>query len=135
MTYTQTVTLGGNVEGRPATTENFWVYFKPKPVDDGLPDATDMTTTLATLNSELKIFLCDKDGKQLSTLPLTSTIMNVDPKHPLGDRDAGVAADFVCVGWNRPAGDFGFLATERCVAECGSGGGCPAGFAGECDRI
>jgi hypothetical protein len=89
VTYTQTVTLGGNVEGRPATTENFWVYFKPKPVDGGLPDATDMTTTLATLNSELKIFLCDKDGKQLSTLPLTSTIMNVDPKHPLGDGARG----------------------------------------------
>jgi hypothetical protein len=89
VTYTQTVTLGGNVEGRPATTENFWVYFKPKPVDDGLPDATDMTTTLATLNSELKIFLCDKDGKQLSTLPLTSTIMNVDPKHQLGDGARG----------------------------------------------
>jgi hypothetical protein len=89
VTYTQTITLGGNVEGRPATTENFWIYFKPKPVDDGLPDAADLTTTLATLNSELKIFLCDKDGKQLSALPLTSTIMNVDPKHSLGDSQRG----------------------------------------------
>ncbi|MGA2441503.1 MAG: hypothetical protein ABSH08_11125, partial [Tepidisphaeraceae bacterium] len=50
VTFTQTVALGGNVEGRPATTENFWVYFKPKPVDYGLPDATDPATTLATLN-------------------------------------------------------------------------------------
>jgi len=89
VTYTQSVTLGGNVEGRPATTENFWAYFKPKPVDDGLPDATDTTATLATLNSQLKIFLCDKDGKQLSSLPLTSTILNVDPKHSLGDPARG----------------------------------------------
>lgn len=85
VTYTQTVTLGGNVEGRPPTTENFWVYFKPKPVDGGLPDATNMGTTLATLNDELKIYLCDKDGKQLSTLPLTSTIINIDPKLDFAD--------------------------------------------------
>jgi hypothetical protein len=89
VTYTQTVTLGGNVEGRPATTENFWAYFKPKPVDGGLPDATDMGTTLATLNSELKVILCDKDGKPLSTLPLTSTIINVDPKRSPGDGARG----------------------------------------------
>jgi hypothetical protein len=89
VTYTQTVALGGNVEGRPATTENFWAYFKPKPVDGGLPDATDLTTTLATLNGELKVFLCDKDGKQLSTLPLTSTILNVDPFRSLGDVSRG----------------------------------------------
>jgi hypothetical protein len=88
VTYTQNVTLGGNVEGRPPTTENFWVYFKPKPVDDGLPDATDLGATLATLNSELKIYLCDKDGKQLSTLPLTATIFNVDPKHQIGEPNA-----------------------------------------------
>ncbi len=42
VTYTQLETLGGNVEGRPATTENYWVYFKPKPTDGGLPDATDL---------------------------------------------------------------------------------------------
>ena len=89
VTYTQTVALGGNVEGRPATTENFWAYFKPKPVDGGLPDATDLTTTLATLNSQLKVFLCDKDGKQISTLPLTSTILNVDPSRSAGDASRG----------------------------------------------
>ena len=74
VTYTQLETLGGNIDGKPATTENYWVFFKPKPTDGGLPDATDMTTTLNTLNGQLKVFLCDKDGKQLSTLPLTSTI-------------------------------------------------------------
>ena len=40
--YTQMETLGGNVESKPATTENFWVYFRPKPTEDGLPDATDV---------------------------------------------------------------------------------------------
>ena len=89
VTYIQTVALGGNVEGRPATTENFWAYFKPTPVDGGLPDASDLTTTLATLNSRLKVFLCDKDGKQISTLPLTSTILNIDPVRSLGDATRG----------------------------------------------
>jgi hypothetical protein len=89
VTYTQTVTLGGNVEGRPATTENFWAYFKPRPVDRGLPDATDSTQTLATLNNQLKIFLCDKDGKQLAPLPLTSTILSDDPIHSVGDGARG----------------------------------------------
>jgi hypothetical protein len=85
VTYTQQETLGGNVEGKPATTENFWVFFKPKPTDGGLPDATDLTATLHTLNEQLKVFLCDKDGKQLSTLPLTSTILSVDPPRSAGD--------------------------------------------------
>ena len=85
VTYTQLETLGGNVEGKPATTENYWVFFRPKPTDGGLPDATDLTTTLNTLNAQLKVFLCDKDGKQLSTLPLTSTILNVDPARSMGD--------------------------------------------------
>jgi hypothetical protein len=85
VSYVQTVTLGGNVEGKPATTENFWVYFKPKPVDGGLPDATDLSATLNTLNSQLKVFLCDKDGKQIATLPMTATILNVDPPRTLGD--------------------------------------------------
>src|SRR5271169_5978745 len=35
VTYSQPVALSGNVDGRPATTENFWVYFKPTPVDGG----------------------------------------------------------------------------------------------------
>ncbi len=83
--YTQMVTLGGNVEGRPATTENFWVYFKPTPVDQGLPDATNMAQNLQTLNDELKVFLCDKDGKQICTLPMTATILNVDPTRSIGD--------------------------------------------------
>jgi hypothetical protein len=85
VTYTQMETLGGNLEGKPATTENYWVFFRPKPTDGGLPDATDLTTNLNTLNSQLKVFLCDKDGKQLSTLPLTSTILNVDPARSAGD--------------------------------------------------
>ena len=83
--YTQMETLGGNVESKPATTENFWVYFRPKPTEDGLPDATDVSSNLNTLNSQLKVFLCNKDGKQLSTLPMTSTILSVDPRRSMGD--------------------------------------------------
>lgn len=83
--YTQMETLGGNVESKPATTENFWVYFRPKPTDYGLADATDVSSNLNTLNSQLKVFLCNKDGKQLSTLPMTATILSVDPHRSMGD--------------------------------------------------
>jgi hypothetical protein len=76
--FTQEVTLGGNVEGKSATTENFWVYFRPKPTGKGLPDASQMTN-LNNLNAELKVFLCDRKGKQISTLPLTATINSIDP--------------------------------------------------------
>jgi hypothetical protein len=87
--FTQNVTLSGNVEGQAATTENFWVYFKPKPTGGGLPDATDLSVNLNTLNNELKVFLCDKNGKQLSTLPLTSTILSVDPVRGISDTSRG----------------------------------------------
>jgi hypothetical protein len=83
--YTQMETLGGNVESKPATTENFWVYFRPKPTEAGLPDATDVTSNLNTLNAQLKVFLCNKDGKQLAALPMTSTILSVDPRRSMGD--------------------------------------------------
>jgi hypothetical protein len=85
--FTQDVTLSGTGEGKPSTGENFWVYFKPKPTGGGLPDATDLSANLATLNSELKVFLCDKDGKQICILPITSTILNVDPKRDITETD------------------------------------------------
>src|SRR5579884_1283528 len=47
--YTQQVTVSSGADGHPAT-ENFWVYFRPKPTDSGLPDATDSSTNLRTLN-------------------------------------------------------------------------------------
>jgi hypothetical protein len=83
--FTQEVTLDGATEGKPATTENFWVYFKPKPTDGGLPDATNLMTNLNTLNTELKVFVCDKDGKQLARLPITATILSADPIRSMGD--------------------------------------------------
>jgi hypothetical protein len=89
VTYTQQVTLGGNVEGKSATTENFWVYFKPRSTGGGLPDAAMAGTNLNTLNQELKVFLCTKNGKQITTLPITSTILSADPQHEALDTTRG----------------------------------------------
>jgi hypothetical protein len=101
--FTQDVTLGGTSEGKTATTENFWVYFKPKPTDEGLPDATNLSTNLNTLNSELKVFLCDKDGKQLTRLPITATILNDDPVRGMGDTTRSrKLVLFVTDGTDRP---------------------------------
>jgi hypothetical protein len=100
VTYTQQVTLGGNVEGQPQTTENFWVYFMPKPGDGGLPDPS---YSLQTLNEQLKVFLCDESGKQLAVLPLTATIMSVDPFRNIGDESRGKKLVlFVTDGTDKP---------------------------------
>ncbi len=89
VSYTQMVTLGGNAEGKPATTENFWVYFKPRSTGGGLPDATDVSSNLNTLNHELKVFLCNKNGKQITTLPITSTILSADPHREMMETTRG----------------------------------------------
>jgi len=77
--YTQLETLGGTVEGKPSSTENFWVYFRPQPTDGGLPDAAMLGSSLQQLAASLKVFLTDKDGKHPVALPLTSSILSVDP--------------------------------------------------------
>jgi hypothetical protein len=101
VTYTQQVTLGENVEGQSQTTENFWVYFIPKPSDGGLPDPS---YSLKTLNEQLKVFLCDEKGNQLATLPLTSTVITVDPIHGIGDDRRGRKLIlFVTDGTDKPA--------------------------------
>ena len=101
--FTQEVTLGGTSEGKTASTENFWVYFKPKPTGDGLPDATNLATNLNTLNDELKVFLCDKDGKQIARLPITATILSADPMRSLGDTSRSRKLIlFVTDGTDRP---------------------------------
>jgi hypothetical protein len=110
--YTQQVTLGGTSEVKTAATENFWVYFKPKPTDDGLPDATNLSTNLNTLNAQLKVFLCDKDGKQLTRLPITATILNSDPVRGMGDTTRSrKLVLFVTDGTDRPLiPDYGLMA-------------------------
>jgi hypothetical protein len=62
--------------------QRFATYFLPTPINQGLPDP--MTgATLRDLQKELKVFLCTTSGKEIATLPITSTITNVDPPREL----------------------------------------------------
>jgi hypothetical protein len=77
-TFTQAVTLSGNVEGKGNVSSNFWVYFKPRPTGHGLPDGSDASMTLKDLNAALRVYLCEPGGKQITQLPITSTIKSLD---------------------------------------------------------
>lgn len=82
--YTRQVTLNARQQ------ERFWVYFLPKPVDGGLPDALGGTrNTPADLEKAVSVWVCTKGGERITKLPLNNrlTVINVDPR--LGPFDAG----------------------------------------------
>ena len=86
----------------PSTTENFWVYFRPQPTNNGgLPDASG-GHTLAELSKDLKVFLCDQKGKQICLLPLTSTILSDDMGKAGGQTRSRRLILFVSDGNDRP---------------------------------
>src|SRR5207248_4552726 len=70
VTFTRAISITGDESTGP---QRFSMYFLPQP--SGLPD----TQSLRDLQKELKVFLLNKAGKQVASLPLTSTLLNVDP--------------------------------------------------------
>ncbi|HTW93545.1 MAG TPA: hypothetical protein VMD30_02050 [Tepidisphaeraceae bacterium] len=81
---TQDVVVPGRGEGQPPAVAEYWVYFRPKPTRGGLSDAR-LGGSLAELNDQLKVELCDQKGNQLAILPVTNTISSVDPPRSMGD--------------------------------------------------
>ena len=78
VTFTREISITGDESSTP---QRFAMYFLPTP--SGLPD----TQSLRDLQKELKVFLVDKNGKQVASLPITSTLLNVDPpRGPWGAR-------------------------------------------------
>src|ERR1700722_2098343 len=73
--YTRQITLNGADQARD---QRFWMYFLPQPIDKGLADPVS-GGTLKDLQHDLQVFLCTTGGKQIAQLPITSTLMNVDP--------------------------------------------------------
>jgi hypothetical protein len=71
VTFTRPISVTGD---ESSGAQRFSMYFLPTP--SGLPDSTQ---SLRDLQKELKVFLVDKSGKQVASLPLTSTLINVDP--------------------------------------------------------
>lgn len=56
-----------------AREQKFWMYFLPQTWKGGLDGQT-----VDQLGRDLKVWLCDKNGKQIDSLPLTSGVVDVD---------------------------------------------------------
>ena len=78
--FTHTIPLTGVSENSGAKQQKFRMYFIPQPTDGGLPDARDAAANLQDLQDRLKVSLCTTSGKWICDLPVTSTVMNADPK-------------------------------------------------------
>ncbi len=110
--FTRTVSLTGNAEGRPAREQRFWMYFISQPTGGGLPDPGE---GLAALQSRLRVFLADADGKQIAALPITTTIDSLAPNQsnyaPRRDRKLVLAVVDPSTGsapaWMQYASAFG----------------------------
>ncbi|MGB7161126.1 MAG: hypothetical protein WBD40_23905 [Tepidisphaeraceae bacterium] len=77
-TFTQEITLTGADEGATASEQRFWMYFIPQPTHKGLYDVSRMGT-VAELDKQIQVYLCDAKGKQIKKLPITSSIINLEP--------------------------------------------------------
>ncbi len=71
--FTRIITVNS---GDQAKEQRFSMYFIPQPQSGGLPD------TLRELNAEMKVWLCNEQGKQMEALPITAAIQSIDSPKP-----------------------------------------------------
>jgi hypothetical protein len=76
-TFVQEITLTGSDDGQ-SEPQRFWMYFIPQPTHGGLYDV-NRGGTRQELEGQLRVHLADADGKQLMKLPITSSIINLEP--------------------------------------------------------
>src|SRR5580658_2157766 len=81
---TQDVVVPGRAEGQPPAVSEYWVYFRPKATSGGLSDART-GGSMQQLQDQLKVYLCEENGKNPQILPITTTITSVDPPRVAGD--------------------------------------------------
>lgn len=103
--FTRTISLTGNTEGSAVREQRFRVYFKPQPTDGGLPDANEAgRNTAKDLQEQLHVSLCTVGGKFIAPVPITTTIINVDPRtSAFSDRRGTRLILFVTDGNSRPS--------------------------------
>jgi hypothetical protein len=80
--FTRQIALTGTDENGNGRDQRFRIYFKPTPfsVDNGgLPDASDITKNLASLQKVLSVELTTTAGKFVAALPITNTVMSLSP--------------------------------------------------------
>jgi len=66
------ISVTGNAEGQAPREQRYWMYFKPQP--------TRLSDNLKELQDQLKVFICTDKQKQIAQLPITSTIIDIEPK-------------------------------------------------------
>ncbi|HEV2292883.1 MAG TPA: hypothetical protein VGR35_03455 [Tepidisphaeraceae bacterium] len=76
-TFVQEITLTGADEGN-ASEQRFWMYFIPQPTHGGLYDV-NRGGTRKELEGQLRVHLADARGRQLMKLPITNSIINIEP--------------------------------------------------------
>lgn len=89
--YSRLITLNANAKG-----QRYWVYFRPRPT--GLDAAS-----IAELQRILRVRVCTRDGKELMILPLTNTLVDVDPKTGFSVRKGRKIILAVTAGNSQPA--------------------------------
>src|SRR5687768_3654804 len=74
--FMREITLTGSEDG--GAPQKFWMYFIPQPTNNGLYDVS-RGGTLKDLQQQLKVELCDEDGKRPTKLNVTQSIINLEP--------------------------------------------------------
>lgn len=78
VSFTRTITLTGGLDGEQRRPQKFWTYFRPEPLDGGLPDGRDPSGSLTELRRRLHIELADPRGRPLSTASIADSVLSLD---------------------------------------------------------
>jgi hypothetical protein len=78
VSFVRTITLTGGIDTEQRRPQKFWTYFRPEPLDGGLPDGRDPTGTLSELRRRLRIELTDRSGRPATSVAINDAIRGVD---------------------------------------------------------
>lgn len=78
VTFVRTITVTGGLDAEQRKPQKFWTYFRPEPLDGGLPDGRDPGGSLTALRRRLRIELCDAGGKPVASAAIADAILSLD---------------------------------------------------------
>ena len=79
--FQREISLTGNLAGE-RREQDYWTYFKPEPVENGLASTAD----LQTLNKRLVVTVNALNGTEIARLPITNSLKPVDDNATRGRR-------------------------------------------------
>jgi hypothetical protein len=96
--YSRRVTVSPNLDTATREPQRVWVYFRPTPIDGGLPTAN---ATPQEIRSRLSIVLADASGTVLGPVAVNDSVINLDP--PIGGLDGSRGGRLVLMVGERSA--------------------------------